>query len=61
MYIQKQKHLFNIILPTLCNMIRFSKKIRNILFDYTLEGSKLDFLDKIKYLGARITSVLNWK
>ena len=42
-------------------MIRFSKKRRNISFDYTLEGSKLEFLDKIKYLGVYITNDLNWK
>ena len=38
-----------------------SKKRRNISFNYTLEGSKLEFLDKIKYLGVYITSDLNWK
>ena len=32
----------------------------NTLFDYTLEGSKLVFLDRIKYLGVNITSDLNW-
>ena len=47
--------------PSKCNMIRFSKKRRNISFDYTLEGSKLEFLDKIKYLGVYITNELNWK
>lgn len=46
--------------PSKCNMIRFSKKKMNTLFDYTLEGSKLVFLDRIKYLGVNITSDLNW-
>ena len=46
--------------PSKCNMIRFSKKRKNIIFDYTLEGSKLFFLDKIKYLGVNITCDLNW-
>ena len=28
---------------------------------YSLEGSQLEFLDKIKYLGVYITNDLNWK
>ena len=46
--------------PSKCDMVRFSKKRCNILYDYTLEGSKLVFLDKFKYLGVNITSDLNW-
>ena len=46
--------------PSKCNMVRFSKKRCNILYDYTLEGSILVFLDKFKYLGVNITSDLNW-
>ena len=36
------------------------KKQCNILYDYTLEGSKLIFLDRFKYLGVNITCDLNW-
>ena len=46
--------------PVKCNMIRFSKKRTNILYDYRLEGTTLEFHDDIKYLGVRITNNLNW-
>ena len=37
-----------------------SPKNDAIFYDYTLEGSKLAFLDKFKYLGVNITSDINW-
>ena len=46
--------------PSKCNMIRFSRKRKNVENDYFLEGSELHFHSEVKYLGVTITSDLNW-
>ena len=46
--------------PIKCNMLRLSRKKRNIMFDYTLKDTKLEFLTSIKYLGVHITDDLHW-
>ena len=46
--------------PAKCNMMTLSKKRKNINFDYSLEGTTLEILDKIKYLGVTISNDLNW-
>jgi hypothetical protein len=36
------------------------KKKHHIDFEYQLEGSKLEFVDNIKYLGVHIGNDLRW-
>jgi hypothetical protein len=36
------------------------KKKHHIDFEYQLEGSKLEFIDNIKYLGVHIANDLRW-
>ena len=46
--------------PIKCNIMRLSRKRKNIDFKYTLKGVELEKLDAIKYLGVNITSNLHW-
>ena len=46
--------------PVKCNIMRLSRKRKNINYDYTLKGTKLEMLDSIKYLGVNITNNLHW-
>jgi hypothetical protein len=46
--------------PVKCNMMVLSNKKKNIEFNYTLEGTTLEVLDQIKYLGVTISNDLNW-
>ena len=49
------------ILPVKCNMMQLTKKHYNkIQASYTLEGTVLENVDSIKYLGVTITSDLKW-
>ena len=47
--------------PIKCNMMKLTrKKKHHIDFEYQLEGSKLEFIDNIKYLGVHIANDLRW-
>lgn len=46
--------------PVKCNTMTVSNKKKNIRYNYTLEGTELESLDHIKYLGVTITQNLNW-
>ena len=39
----------------------FEKKRRKILFNYSRQCSKSEFLDKIKCISVYITNYLNWE
>ena len=48
--------------PVKCNIIQLRRKrIKKINDSYTLEGTVLDNVEKIKYLGITITNTLKWK
>ena len=48
-------------LPVKCNIMQnTSKRIKKITASYTLEGTILDTVEKIKYLGTTITNDLKW-
>ena len=42
------------------NMMQLTKKHNKIQASYTLEGTALENVDSIKYLGVTITSDLKW-
>ena len=42
--------------PVKCNMMQLTKKHNKIQASYTLEGTVLENVDSIKYLGVTITS-----
>ena len=44
--------------PVKCNVMRLSRKKKNIEFKYTLKGTELELLSSIKYLGVTITNNL---
>ena len=46
--------------PVKCNMMQLTKKRNKIQASYTLEGSVLENIESIKYLGVTITSDLKW-
>ena len=47
--------------PVKCNMMQLTRKHSNkIQASYTLEGTVLENVDNIKYLGVTITSDLRW-
>ena len=46
--------------PVICNMMQLTKKHNKIQTSYTLEGTVLDNVESIKYLGVTITSDLKW-
>ena len=46
--------------PVKCNMMQLTKKQNKIQASYTLEGTVLENVDIIKYLGLTITSDLKW-
>ena len=47
--------------PVKCNMMQLTRKrIKKIHASYTLEGTDLENVESIKYLGVTITSVLRW-
>ena len=47
--------------PVKCNMIQLTRKrIKKIHASYTLEGTDLENVESIKYLGVTITSDLSW-
>ena len=47
--------------PVKCNMIQPTRKpIKKIHASYTLEGTNLENVESIKYLGVTITSDLRW-
>ena len=46
--------------PRKCNMFRICKKRNPVLYNYSLEGSILEFTEHIKYLGVTISQDLNW-
>ena len=47
--------------PVKCNMMQLTRKrIKNIHASYTLEGTDLENVESIKYLGVTITSDLRW-
>ena len=47
--------------PVKCNMMELTRKhLNKIHAFYTLEGTVLENVDKIKYLGITITNVLKW-
>ena len=44
-----------------CNMMQLTKKLtRTIQISYTLEGTVLENVNNIKYLGVTITNDLKW-
>ena len=48
-----------IFLPVKCNMIQLTRKhLNKIQASYTLEGTALENVDNIKYLGVTITNDL---
>ena len=46
--------------PVKCNMMQLTKKHNKIQASYTLEGTLLENVESIKYLGVTITSNLKW-
>ena len=46
--------------PVKCNMMQLTNKHNKIQASYTLEGTVLENVDGIKYLGVTITSDLKW-
>ena len=47
--------------PVKCNMMQLTRKqIKKIHASYTLEGTDLESVESIKYLGVTITSDLSW-
>ena len=47
--------------PVKCNMMQLTnKRINQIEASYTLEGTVLENVDSIKYLGVTITNDLKW-
>ena len=46
--------------PVKCNMMQLTKKHSKIQASYTLEGTVLENVESIKYLGVTITSDLKW-
>ena len=49
------------ISPVKCNMMQLTRKrIKKIHASYTLEGTDLENVESIKYLGVTITSDLRW-
>ena len=46
--------------PVKCNMMQLTNKHYKIQASYTLEGTVLENVDGIKYLGVTITSDLKW-
>ena len=47
--------------PVKCNMVQLTRKTLNkIQASYTLEGTVLENVDNIKYLGVTITNDLKW-
>ena len=48
--------------PVKCNIMQLTRKrIKKIHASYTLEGTDLENVESIKYLGVTITSDLRWK
>ena len=47
--------------PVKCNMMQLTRKhLNKIQASYTLEGTALENVDNIKYLGVTITNDLKW-
>ena len=47
--------------PVKCDMMQLTRKwIKKIHASYTLEGTDLENVERIKYLGVTITSDLRW-
>ena len=46
--------------PVKCNMMQLTNKHNKIQASYTLEGTVLENVESIKYLGVTITSDLKW-
>ena len=46
--------------PVKCNMMQLTKNHNKIQASYTLEGTVLENVQSIKYLGVTITSHLKW-
>ena len=47
--------------PTKCNMMQLTRKgVKKVIATYTLEGTVLENVDRIKYLGVTITKDLRW-
>ena len=46
--------------PVKCNMMQLTKKHNKIQASYTLEGTVLENVESIKYLGVTISSDLKW-
>ena len=46
--------------PVKCNMMQLTKKHNKIQVSYTLEGTVLENVESIEYLGVTITSDIKW-
>ena len=46
--------------PVKCNMMQLTKKLNKIEASYTLQGTVLENVESIKYLGVTITNDLKW-
>ena len=46
--------------PIKCNMMQLTKKLNKIQVSYTLDGTVIENVESIKYLGVTITSDLKW-
>ena len=47
--------------PTKCNIMQLTRKrVKKVIATYTLEGTVLENVDRIKYLGVTITNYLRW-
>ena len=47
--------------PTKCNMMQLTRKrVKKVIATYKLEGTVLENVDRIKYLGVTITNDLKW-
>ena len=59
--IEDPNAMYKLIQPVKCNIMQITRKrIKKINASYSLEGTVLENVEKIKYLGVTITNDLKW-